>query len=465
MKIKYIFLLLLFSSCKKFLEVNPPVTKADASVVYQSDGTAIAVMNGIYTDMSKGSSAINGIDGISVFAGLSADEFQTSSSSASTLQMQAYANSLTKLDVPMWTAFFQYIYTCNAIIKGLEASSTLSAVVKQQLLGEAKFTRAFCYFYLTGFFGDVPLLTTTDYRVSTVSSRTPKAEVYQQMIKDLKEAQQLLSPAYLAVDLKSGTNERTRPNIWTATALLARVFLYNADYANASIEADKIIARTELYGLSDLDQVFHKNNKEAIWQLQPVEAGYNSADGHVFVLTSEPNGQQPLWLSQDLYNFFEANDLRKKAWIGTFTSESNAHHFVYKYKNGLYDVGAAVSEYETVFRLAEVMLIRAESRVQLNDPDGARKDINTVRNRAGLEEITSTDKSFILNAIARERRLELFAEFGHRWFDLKRTGKVNEVMSAFAANKDAIWTADDQLYPIPQSDILLNKNLSQNHGY
>jgi hypothetical protein len=117
-----------------------------------------------------------------------------------------------------------------------------------------------------------------------------------------------------------------------------------------------------------------------------------------------------------------------------------------------------------MLRLSEQYLIRAEARTQQNNFNGAQSDINAIRTRAGLSTTTATDKSSLMNAIQHERQDELFTE-GHRWFDLKRTNKVNDVMNIVTPLKGGMWDITDELYPLPVSDILKNPNLVQNAGY
>ena len=95
----------------------------------------------------------------------------------------------------------------------------------------------------------------------------------------------------------------------------------------------------------------------------------------------------------------------------------------------------------------------------------AAADLNVIRQRAGLTNTTATGQQAILNAILHERQVEFFTEWGHRWFDLKRTGNVNAVMSVVTPQKGGIWNANWALYPIPISEITLNPNLKQNPGY
>lgn len=119
-------------------------------------------------------------------------------------------------------------------------------------------------------------------------------------------------------------------------------------------------------------------------------------------------------------------------------------------------------EYSIIFRLSEQYLIRAEARAHLDNISGAQLDLNTIRNRAGLPNTLATSMSDLLNAIIQERQVELFAEQGHRWFDLKRTGNAGTVLSAIKPN----WQATDVLLPIPETELEINPNLlPQNSGY
>jgi len=107
-------------------------------------------------------------------------------------------------------------------------------------------------------------------------------------------------------------------------------------------------------------------------------------------------------------------------------------------------------------------LIRAESKAHIGDLSGAKEDINSIRSRAGLANTTAITQDEILDAILEERRLELFTEFGHRFFDLKRFNKIQPVLSAIKPG----WDASDILFPIPEAELNLNPNLQpQNQGY
>ena len=117
----------------------------------------------------------------------------------------------------------------------------LPLLLANQLTGEAKFMRAFCYFYLVNAFGDVPLITSTNYLVNETMPRAPAMEVYRQIIADLKGAKDLL-----ANDYSYSNGEKVRPNKWVAIALLARAYLYTGDWVNAEAEATSVISNTGL---------------------------------------------------------------------------------------------------------------------------------------------------------------------------------------------------------------------------
>jgi hypothetical protein len=235
-------------------------------------------------------------------------------------------------------------------------------------------------------------------------------------------------------------------------------------WAEAESEATLIINNTAQYETTALTDVFLKNSKETIWQLQPVNAGWNTEDARHFILTTAPNDAlNPVYMSSLLSNAFEMDDQRKNEWTGSFTADAVTYVYPYKYKSA--SNGDPVTEYLTVLRLGEQYLIRAESRSEQGNIDGAADDVNVIRRRAGLVNTTATDKESILAAVLRERRVELFTEWGHRWIDLKRTGQVDSVMTGITPAKGGSWETTDQLYPLPATDIQLNPNLVQNAGY
>ncbi|WP_316836797.1 RagB/SusD family nutrient uptake outer membrane protein, partial [Pedobacter nutrimenti] len=469
------------NGCKKFVEVGPPVTSINSANVYNTDFTAASVLTGIYADLSEGLRG-NGLTSMTLFPALSSDELilYGGVTSSATIYIPYYTNSLTRANVQGHIGtIYSTIYTINSAIEGLTASKEITQSLKQQLLGEAKFMRGFCYFYLVNLYGDVPLVLTTDYKINGIIAKSTKKTVYAQIIADLTDAQNLLSERYLKGDAKTayalGSEERLRPTKWAATALLARTYLYNQKWSEAEREATSVINHSSLYKMTDLANTFLKNNAEAIWQLQPVNIGVNTQEAQLFVLPlSGPSSLvfKNFYLSSHLVDSFEPNDLRAKEWMSNVTTKDVTYYYPFKYK--VIDPNAEISEYTVVLRLAEQYLIRAEARIQNGDIGNGIEDLNLIRDRAtdkapGAIQLPQLpiflNKDDALKAVMHERQVELFMEWGHRWFDLKRMGYVDEVMEKVTKEKGGTWNTNWQLYPFYIDDLKYDPNLVQNPGY
>ncbi|SEM38762.1 SusD family protein [Chitinophaga rupis] len=460
------------TACAKLVEVNAPVTSTSGPNVYQSDPTAIAVMTNIYARISSASFGNGGLSSLSLFPGLSSDELTLHKglTMPGYEQYRAfYTNNLTSLNMggaDYWSACYPIIFICNAAINGLNTSAALTPSVKQQLLGEAKFVRAFCYFYLVNLYGDVPLVLSTDYSVTASLGRTPQTDVWAQIIADLNDAKKVLSADFVDITLLNVSGERVRPTKWAAIGLLARAYLYTKKWDSASLNATDVINETGRFQLlGDLNSVFNANSNETIWQIQPVNLGQNTPDGRFFVLPDTgPDNDHPVYLSRSLLNSFENSDRRRENWIGAVNT-GGIDSFYYPHKYKISGLDQPVTEYETILRLSEQYLIRAEARAQQGNIQGAVSDLNLIRLRAGLIPIQVTTKEIILNKIYHERRVELFTEWGHRWLDLKRTNTIDAVMANEASQKEAVWSNYKQLYPISLGEIQNGINLKQNLGY
>jgi hypothetical protein len=467
-----LLLLLVFayglSGCKKLVDVNPPSTSLTGSSIYTSDATAISAVTALYTQLSSTSIYFSfGFTNLSLYAGLSSDEFTLFYQSDP--GMMAYYTNALSVNVggfEFWNTIYPYIYTCNAAIEGLSSSNSLTPSIKQQLMGEAKFMRAFFYFYLTNLYGDVPLALNSDYKKNALLPRTSQAQVYQQIISDLKDAEGLLSSSYRNATLLKTTKERVRPTKWAAMALLSRTYLYTKDWADAEAQADSLIGNTALYSLTDLNSVFLENSTEAIWQLQPVTTGItNTQDAATFIITSDgPGAAQPVYLSNYLLGSFEAGDSRMQNWVDSINVSGTTYYYPYKYK--VDSLSAPVTEYIMMQRLGEQFLIRAEARAQQGaNLAGAMDDLNAIRVRADLSPVNGLNQPALLAAIQHERQVELFTELGQRWLDLKRTGAVESVMDTVCSAKGGTWNSYKQLYPINLPDVQIDPNLKQNQGY
>ncbi|MBS0027564.1 RagB/SusD family nutrient uptake outer membrane protein [Chitinophaga sp. 22321] len=453
------------TSCKKFVDVKGPTTNITGDNVFSNDGTAAALLTGIYTKISSNSLASGDLASIAFLTGLSGDELSLYSGYSNPDLKNYYSNSLIATQQPsIWNNIYPKLFIVNSIIEKVPSSQSLSPGVKTQLLGEAKFMRAFFLFYLVNLYGNVPLVTSTDYKINSSLPRADKSDVWQQIISDLKDAKELLTQNYVDATLLNSTTERVRPNKWAAIALLARSYLFIGDWNNAEKQSTEILNNTALFHLDSLTNTFQKNSSESIWQLQPVNYGSNTEDAKTYILHSTGfTFSKPVYLSTELVNSFENSDQRKARWTDSIDLNGKIHYFASKYKSD--SLNAPVTEYNTVLRLSEQFLIRSEARAHQNNIQGSLNDLNAIRKRAWLANVQLNNMNSILNAISHERKVELFTEWGHRWLDLKRTEIVNNVMSTVTPQKGGTWSPNWQLYPIPPSDILADANIIQNKGY
>ncbi|TCD28714.1 RagB/SusD family nutrient uptake outer membrane protein [Pedobacter psychrodurus] len=458
-----------FVACKKFVQLDPPDDRLNYSTAYSTNTSATSVLNGLYIRIMESATVFS--PNSTTYLSTAGDEMKSFFISPTSIYSNLYRNEILPVNELYWSSTYTLIYHCNAAIEGLEESNTINSGLKQQLIGEAKFMRAFCYFYLVNTYGGVPLLTSPDYRVNATAPRADVSAVYAQMITDLTDAKSKLSRDFLKGDAMTaypvGSSERVRPTFWAASALLSRVYLYNRRWAEADIESSAVINNAGMFSLVSPAQVFQKNSRESIFQMEAVSAiNYSLPEARLFVLsTSVGTSSFPIAMSNQLIQAFEVNDQRRVNWVGNVTIGGVPYQFPYKYKANTAASAISKPEYLSLLRLGEQYLIRAEARLQQNNLSGALADVNTIRSRAGLSNTTASSQNAIFEAILKERQTELFCEQGHRWFDLKRTGKLDEVMTSIAPTKGSQWASYKQLFPIPTSDIIANPSLIQNPGY
>jgi len=458
MKVKFIPLYIIATSvsllsCKKFLEVDSPKNQVAAETAFQDEKIANATVIGMYTNMNGFNSQF-GSGLLSTLLSIAADDYLYAAGSYDAFKDNALLSSTSFLD-RLWSQPYAHIGQANKVIEGVEASS-LSSQVKAQLMGEAKFVRAFCYFYLVNTFNKVPLVKDTDVFKNNLLPQSTKQEVYDFIINDLTDAVANLSDAY------QGGTERVRPNKKAAQALLARVYLYTQKWELAESTASLVIADTRYKIPSDLNSVFLRTSEEAIWQLQTVNTstpGVNTWEGFSIVPTS--TSVNPLYrVYQTTLDAFAATDKRKASW----TTQQIFNNVIYRYPSKYkYRTATPVLEYNTVLRLAEQYLIRAEARANIGTPakiTDAINDLNILRGRADVTLLnTNLSKPDALLAVENERRFELLGEWGHRWFDLVRTNRAVAVLSVSKGNG---FTASDMLIPIHDEIIKTNPNLKPN---
>jgi hypothetical protein len=432
----FIVCCLLSLSCKKLITVDTPVSELPSGQVFNSDALADAAVADIYYVLSgyyTGSM-------LTVINGMTAGELSTLNPSYT-----VYVNNAILPGDPLvlstWRDFYRAIYRANAVLEGLATSSNISEGKQAQLTGEAKFLRAFSYYYLVNNWGDVPLITTTDVAQTASAPRAAIADVYKQIMSDLQSAVLLLPESY-------SSSEKVRANKWAATAMLARVSLQWGNWQDAETNASLVINSGIYLPLSSLDSVFLKNSRSAILQIW-LKDGFTIA-GQTF----QPSNASTFSffpLTTDLMNAFEPGDKRKDKWTGTFTYSGNLYYYPFKYKKKMAAYGDD-AEYLMVLRIAEQYLIRAEARCRLNNIAGAVTDLNIIRQHAGLADLPADiDQETCLLTIEKERRVEMFTEWGDRWLNLKHTGHISDSVNA--------------LYPIPQQERNRDPNLTQNEGY
>ena len=479
---------LLLTGCKKLVDIDEPIDTVTSVKIFSSDEQADQTLAGMYSQIVSTDGILSMLNGgATIYGGLAADELGLSNGVQFAEEQEISNNKIlvnnTYSQDILWMSTYKTIYTANAILDG-EAASTAASLTKAkriELKASARFFRAFSFFYLTNFFGDIPLPLSSDYRKTIRLKRASRSEVYEQIIADLKESISLFSEPEAAVMGK------TRANKVAAQALLARAYLYIQDWGNAESYADQVIANPACK-LESLKKTFEPNSQETLLQLSinpSIDVGTTAEMKHllpIFPLSLLPLADQEFFLDpanyegflpaltpriivlEKLVNAFEPIDERKSTWLDYNSSPDAAPYFGKKtYYANKYPKSESDKTNYVLIRLAELHLIRAEARAMLNKTSLAAEDIDLIRNRAGLDKIMVADQQSLLTAIAQERRVELFAEWGHRFFDLKRTGKALSVLSA-VPGKQGI-TADDLLFPIPPLEILANSNLTQNPGY
>ncbi|QKJ30666.1 RagB/SusD family nutrient uptake outer membrane protein [Mucilaginibacter mali] len=458
--------------CNKFMEIPLPTNQTAADGAFLTNASTGSVLSGIYYSMVN-SSYPAGSSGIAFNSGLYTDEL-TNLNPASSTNAAFYTDNINSANTGgMWASFYQQINTCNVAIEGINNATALLSN-KNQYLGEAYATRAFLYFNMVNIYGGIPLAITSDYKVNNALPRASADDVYAQIIADAKMAVSLLPADFRDANGLTVTL-RVRPTRYAASALLARAYLYTGKWAEAEAAATDIINNSTLFKLMPPAQTFTAaGNTELIWGLLPTGANYvadYSAYNAGMPATIPVGGSSPktiisygaaACLSDALLANFEANDTRYANWVrATFDQNTNkTYYYPNKYKsnvNGVEDI--------VLIRLAEIYLIRAEARAQLSNVSGSQADINVIRTRAGLPNTTAATQATLLTAVEKERRTELFTEFGHRFYDLKRTAKIDALMNTLAPQKGGTWATFKQLWPISASDVVINPNLVQNPGY
>ncbi|HUW92109.1 MAG TPA: RagB/SusD family nutrient uptake outer membrane protein [Bacteroidales bacterium] len=443
--------LLLLAGCERLVKVDYPTDQIGTTQVFEDIQTADAALAGLYAGL-RDQSVLNGgsYNGISPLLDSYADNLECYYNGQAVIDI--YQNQLQETNstiANIWNTAYQQIYYANAIISGAENSTALSVDNKSRLKGEALLIRSLIYFYLQQLFGDIPYTASLDYEYNRTLSKTEATAVLEQLETDVTEATSLLKDDYRDA-------ERIYLNRKAAQLLLARIYLLRGEWSLAQQTADNIL-QSPLYEFqTDINEVFHKSGTHILWQLKPQNSGDATKEASFYYFTdAAPNSYT---LTTDLVNTFADNDLRKQEWMAEVTFNGNTWYRPCKYIN---ISGTNTNEYSVVFRLEEVYFIMAEALAKQARVEEALPYLNATRERAGLTVFTSLSGEDFIDELLAEKRREFFAEFGHRFIDLKRLGRLDE-LTALKSN----WENYKQVWPLPQNEMLLNPNLSpQNTGY
>jgi hypothetical protein len=430
-------------SCKKFLDVQPLNSVSDAVTIVDQSSAETAV-RGMYRALSADAYYGTGFQSLGYLSGDNLARTGPGTDPSEFINHAVTSDNGTVTNA--WNAIYNTINLANYILAKLPGVTDikLTQTEKNQLLGEAHFVRALCYFDLARTWGGVPVVLTPTLAATDKNgvARNTLAETYAQVLSDLNTAYPLL-PA---------TINRIRATQNTATALLARYYLYQQQWALAESNATTIINDNTDYKLVAPYNSWWANNvvgtTESVFELS-----YS---------VTYPNLHRNSWMPPELggtrtwipNNAFIA--LVTNPAIGGTRSTLVAQTAAGLYYGTLYYRSPATDP-SYILRIAELYLIRAEARARQAELVGAISDLNAVRIRSGIAPTTAATQGDVLLAIENERRLE-FAYEPHRWFDLVRTGRAAAVLG--------VTDPDKLLMPIPISQIQASQGaIAQNPGY
>ncbi len=492
-----LFIASLLTSCKKWLDYDPKEDFKITETVYlksESDYRTMAVS--VYTPIQWLNQAVPVGD---IASDNSVSGGENASDVLSLQQIDDYTHTpVNSTLTELWQGAYEGINRANYMIQYKAANIAGEAITfagKDALYGEVQFLRAYYYFHLVRFFGDVPLFIDKRLGLSESKSlkKSPKADVYKQIEADLNAA----ITALPAVQVQKG-----RITKYAAQALLGKVLLYQSKFDAAATMLDNVINSNAFSLSADFGSIFlalGENGSESVFEIQYSNSSpyynwnaVNRGQGNHSVQQCgirglNGSGAMPYasgWStnlpSQNLAAAYTAGDRRRDVTVlnieayKTANPAFNVTYQVAPFKNtGLYNQkylprkgetsGQIELNYENNFRtirFADVLLMAAEANNRATAPNDAKAQgfLNRVRQRAfgnNLNNITATGNA-LRQAIWDERRLELAME-GDRFFDLVRTGQAATRITGFTAGKH-------EVFPIPQLEIEIS-GLTQNPNY
>jgi hypothetical protein len=439
--IRILPLILLLTSCKDFLDVEPRDSVSDEATIIDKTSAQTAV-RGIYREL--GDDAYYG-SLFQTIGYLSGDNIQWTGSQSVIQQFISHSVKADNANIAtVWAGIYSTINRANQVIDKLPAvnDATFTTEEKNALLGEAYFIRALAYFDLARTWGGVQLVVKATANIDDTKGlkRSTLAQTYAQVLSDLQTAEPLLPET-------TNRYRATRKTVW---ALLARFYLYQKDWPQAEAYASKLIADAE-YRLIKPYSAFFANNvvatDESIFE---IAYSANNVNSHRGYWQPPANGGTRQWAPNEAFIAL-INDLATGGNRNAAVAITNQGLW---YGNFYYRSPATDPAF--VLRIAEQYLIRAEARAQQSNLEGALADLDAVRDRAGLTGSSATTEEALLLAIENERRLE-FAFEPHRWYDLVRTGRAAAVLGV----------TDERRYlmPIPAIELSTDNALEPNPGY
>ncbi len=478
-------------SCEEFLELKP-ISEETTATAYDKLSQIEAALTGTYTTFQSDAYVWNNV----MFQDVRSDNHYAGGDNASFYEADYLDVSATNSKVyQTWTNLYNGILKANIVAERVHGVTDplLTETRKNQIIGEARFIRAYHYYNLVNLFGGVPLVleetSSTDPAVVN-KPRATEEEVFEQIIADLEEATELLPDVYGS----DASVNKARASAGAAWALMAKAYAQKPtpDYDKVLECIEKVEASKANYKLIDYTYLFdgaHYNNEESIIEVQWI-AGQNGNWGPQMLLPPSISGdtwRKFVTPSKDLVAAFDAegDEIRKNAtilfenvsWIDEYyginepTTDNptpNNVAFGYKWKNAS---GWSSSDRQYLLRYGDIVLLKAEALCMTNHLEEAATEVNRIRNRVDLPSLTADQKSsqeVLKMNILKERRLEL-AQEAQRWDDLVRYGVVVETMNNLveidlrSGNPiDYNMTEAKILLPIPQQELDRNPALEQN---
>lgn len=393
-------------------------------------------------------------------------------------QIDEYRTLSTNTNVKRdWNYLTDFVKRCNLIINYADGVPELPQSRKDEMIGEASLIRALSNFQAVQLWGDFPIVTAYVTSINNANfdvvypqlypSRKPASEVYQAIITDCE----------VALAKAPSASNKYKANKGAANALLAKVYATkpNPDWEKVKQYSDAVITGgyTLLPVYGQLFDNAHEGNNESIWEVNG--EGYGSTIGawctSMFQGIDWKKFNTP---SNDLNKTFtdNADSQRKAASIkrqNVSWSDNYWSSFQFPFANKMRKTDGTQNFY--LFRLGDIILLKAEALAHTGDYAGAMALVNQIRARVNITPVAAaTTLDDAMDKIVKERYLELAFE-GHRWFDLKRTGKAVAILSQQKDGAGVVLpyaasiNENKLLWPVPQSIRDNNPNLSQNPGY